>query len=80
VQDLQVSFHMEKNMKGQATHYSEGLTNSLSSYTESARLFIEEGTNHVAYISVSIIPFTRRGVRKIRYRSTIGQFHGPFGR
>ena len=31
---------------------------------ESARLSIKEGTHCVAYISVSIIPFTRRGVKK----------------
>jgi len=47
---------------------------------ESVRLFIEEGTRHAAYISVSIIPFTRRGVKKIRYQSVIGQFHGAFGK
>jgi len=61
VQDLQVSFHIEINMKRQVTYYSEGLTNSLSSCMESTRLFIEEGTHHATYTSVSIIPFTRRG-------------------
>ena len=80
MRDLQVGFHLEKNMKQHITYYSEGLTNSFLSYMESTRLFIEEGTHLVAYISVSIIPFTRRGVKKIRYRSTIGRFHGPFGK
>jgi len=47
---------------------------------ESARLSIKEGTHRVAYISVSIIPFTRRGVKKKRYRSLIGPFHRAFGK
>jgi len=47
---------------------------------ESARLFTEEGTRHAAYISVSIMLFTRRGVKKMIYWSLIGQFHGAFGK
>jgi hypothetical protein len=46
---------------------------------ESARLFIKEGTPHATYIFVSIILFTRRGVKKITYRLLIGRFHGASG-
>ena len=65
-------FIWKKYMKRQVTYYSEGSMNSLSNYMECARLFIEEGTHHAAYISVSIIPFTRRDVKKVRYWLLIG--------
>jgi len=47
---------------------------------KSARLSIKGETHHAAYISISIILFTSRGVRKKRYRSIIGPFHGAFGK
>jgi hypothetical protein len=47
---------------------------------ESARLSIKEGTPHAAYISISIILFTKRGVKKKKYQSIIGPFHGTFGK
>jgi len=47
---------------------------------ESARLSIKEGTRRAAYISVSIIFSTKRGVKKKRYRSIIGPFHEAFGK
>jgi hypothetical protein len=47
---------------------------------ESTRLSIKEGTCCAAYISVSIILFTKRGVKKKRYRSIIGPFHEAFGK
>ena len=42
---------------------------------ESVKLSIKEGTHRAAYISISIIHFTSKGVKKITYRSIIGPFH-----
>jgi hypothetical protein len=47
---------------------------------ESTRLSIKEGTHRATYISISIILFTKRGVKKKRYWSIIGPFHGAFGK
>ena len=47
---------------------------------ESVKLSIKEGTHRAAYISVSTIHFTSKGVKKITYRSIIGPFHGVFGK
>ena len=47
---------------------------------ESVKLSIKEGTHRAAYISISIIHFTSKGVKKITYRSIIGPFHGVFGK
>lgn len=56
------------------------MTSISSNCTASARLFIREGTRHVAFIFVSTTASTRKGVKKKTYLSNIGRFHGTFGK
>ena len=45
-----------------------------------ARHFLREETQHVACISVSILSYTKRGVRRETYHYIIGKFYRPLGK
>ena len=71
---------MHEHMKKSCTYFDIETTKNLFAKTERGRLSTRVEIHQIAFISVSTMTNTKRGVKKKKYHCITGQFHHTFTR